>query len=484
MSAYPMTKPKVTITILHTNDIHSHLEEASRIAGYVAETRRTVDPERLLVVDCGDFLDRARMETEGSQAAVNRALLEAIGYDAASIGNNEGLSYTPDELDGIFAGTNVPIVCANMTLARSGDRPSWMIPSLKVTKSGVRIGLIGLTAPYAEYYKLLGWDVSDPLNALRAEAERLRPEVDALVLLSHLGLPTDEKIAASVPGIDLILGGHTHHLLEVPLVVGAAAISAAGKFGAYVGRLELAFGANNELLGVTGGCRATDGLPTSPDADGLIAAYWKMANEKLGRKVATLRKPLSLRYDRESELPTLLAAAVRRMAGAEIGIVNAGQLLSGLPSGDVTEAIVHEICPSPINPCSLTLRGSRIVRALEESLLPEFQNMEIRGFGFRGRVLGALCVDGLEVTADLGQAPYRKILSVTVNGVPLDENHDYAVATLDMFTFGVGYLSLKEGRELRYYLPEFIRDLLARALNVPDWVEQAGIARWRLIGEA
>ena len=476
-----MTK-KITLTLLHTNDLHSHLEETSKIAGYIGEVRRRTDPETLIVGDCGDFLDRARMETEGTMAAVNRELLERIGYDAALPGNNEGLSYTPEELDRIFSGTSVPFVCANMTLIPTGHPPAWMVPSLMLERAGLRVALIGLTVPFREYYELLGWEAGDPIDALKAEIARLKPEADAIVVLSHLGLRTDKELAAAVPDIDLILGGHTHHLLEVPLIVGNTAICAAGKFGAYVGHLELEFGEDRKLARISGGSRPTEEMAASEEIDRLVAAHRERAGSRMGRTIAHLREPLELRLDRESTLPTLLSAAIRTMTGAELALVNAGQLLEGLPAGPVTEERIHAICPSPINPCLIRLPGSLILKSLEESLLPEFQELEIRGFGFRGRVLGTLCVDGLEVEADLSRPPYERIQEAVIGGTRLDVHREYAVGTLDMFTFGVGYTALKEGRDIRYFLPEFIRDVLIRSLNDVRLIERSKEPRWRYSG--
>ncbi|MCD9022796.1 bifunctional metallophosphatase/5'-nucleotidase [Cohnella silvisoli] len=475
-----MTEPNVTLTLLHTNDLHSHFEETSRIAGYIERVRMGLSPEQLILVDCGDFLDRVRIETEGTQGAANRAVMEFIGYDAVMLGNNEGLSYTLEQLDELFKDMPIPIICANMTLSATGHCPSWMIPAMTMVKSGVRIGLIGLTAPFTDYYHLLGWNAADPLDILKTEMDRLRPEADVIIVLSHLGLRHDERLAAAVEGIDLILGGHTHHLLEVPLVIGQTHICAAGKFGSYIGHLELEFGADYKLMKVTGGCQPTEHLPQQPELDSLVEAYRVQARQTMNKPIAYLSEPLEWLHDVESPLPTLLACAVRHATGAEIGLVNAGQLLQGLPAGEVTEETIHAICPSPINACEITLMGNLIVRALEESLLHEFQELEIRGFGFRGRVLGILCFDGLEVTVDDAQAPYHRIKSVKVNGVDLDENREYSVGTLDMFTFGVGYVGLKEGRDIRYILPEFIRDLLSDALNEKEWIADCSRPRWLL----
>lgn len=478
-----VTEPYVTLTLLHTNDIHSHFEESAKIAEYVAQVRCNVPAQQLMLVDCGDFLDRVRMETEGTQGTANRAVLEAIGYDAVTIGNNEGLTYTPDQLDVLFEGMPIPVVCANMIHEGSEDRPAWMKPTFIMEKSGVRIGYIGLTAAFNDYYQLLGWTALDPFDAAKHWVEKLRKQVDVLVVLSHLGIRHDEKLAQTVEGIDIILGGHTHHLLETPLRIGTTTIAAAGKFGRHIGRLELHYCSRNGELEITGGCESVDDLPEHPGLRRLVDSYRDQAKKVMSRRIALLSEPLEVHPYKESPLATLLACAVRQTTCAEIGLVNAGQLLEGLPAGPVTEETIHAICPSPINLCTMTLKGSQILRALEESLLPEFYTLEIRGFGFRGRLLGTLCFDGMKIMADLTRSPYDKIVEVVVNGQPLDARRDYRVGTLDMFTFGAGYVGLKEGQDIHYLLPAFIRDVLADALNDPSLVADSRKPRWQVKGQ-
>ncbi len=118
------------------------------------------------------------------------------------------------------------------------------------------------------------------------------------------------------------------------------------------------------------------------------------------------------------------------------------------------------------------------MQALEESLLPEFIQKSIYGFGFRGKELGTLCVDGMTIEYDDGLPPYSKLRSVWVGEEPLDPEKEYIVGTIDMFTFGIGYLSLAQGTDIVYYLPEFLRKVLAElllgfrggsAIQTPRW---------------
>ncbi|GMK41701.1 putative metallophosphoesterase YunD [Paenibacillus sp. CCS19] len=471
--------------LLHSNDIHSRLEHAAKIATVIAEHRRTYGSDRVLAVDIGDHMDRMRVETEGSDGLINIELLHIAGCEAATLGNNEGLTFEPRLLEAAYRDrVKFPVLVANMFRTSDHERPEWLSPSTVVRKGKLRIGIIGVTARYTDFYTLLGWDVTDPIDAVRMEAAELRPHVDVLVVLSHLGLPFDRRMAEQLEGIDLILGGHTHHLLEEPLVIGSTTICAAGKFGDWVGRVEIGWdeAASKPLFRAE--CVPTAAYEEHPDAVAAIAKYRELASERLGRVITRLEMPILSREDQESQLPNLLAAGIRRWTNADIGITNNGQLLSGLPLGDVTAGDLHAICPSPINPCRLKLLGTHIREALQQSLRDEYITMPIRGFGFRGNVLGTLAVDGMSVEAEYDRQGQLQLAAIYVDGDPLVDDREYSVGTLDMFTFGVGYLSLKQGSDIHYFLPEFIRDVLAEELQNPAAITAASHARFVIRGRA
>jgi len=474
----------VRVLLLHTNDLHSRLEQAARIAAYIAEERDKLGTDQLLVLDVGDHMDRMRLETEGSDGVANIRLMNAAGYDAATLGNNEGLTYTADMLEHAYGQeARFSVLCANMHRMDTGRRPAWMLPNAIIEKGGMTFGIIGVTAAFDAFYAILGWDATDPIEAVRAEAAAIRQQADVVVVLSHIGLPLDKRMAEEIDGIDLILGGHTHHLLEEPLVVNGTTICATGKFGEYVGRVEIAADAATGAPSFRVSCVPMAAYPEQPDASAIIAGYRTSSERRLSRVVARLSVPLPALHDRESPLANLLAAGIRRHTAAEIGLVNAGQLLGGLATGDVTEGELHALCPSPINPCRMKLAGCLIRQALEEALLRDYVDKTIRGYGFRGNVLGTLAVDGLDIIYEPEAPPYAKLRSVKVNGSLLEDEREYTVGTIDMFTFGVGYESIKQGRDIQYYLPEFIRDVLAGELRREDAaaaIAAASVARWHI----
>ncbi|MDF2834721.1 MAG: metallophosphoesterase [Paenibacillus sp.] len=462
----PFDSLATKVVLMHSNDIHSRLENAARISAIISEERRTWGADRVLAVDCGDHMDRMRQETEGSDGRVNVGLLQECGYEAVTLGNNEGLTYTPDALDRLYGNvTEFGIVCANLVDLESGERPEWMSPSRIVHKNGLRIGLIGATAAFGEFYELLGWKATEPLAAIRDEAAKLQGQADVIVVLSHLGLRHDEAMAAQIPGIHLILGGHTHHLLEEPLSINGVMICAAGKFGEYVGRIEIAWDESAARPVLRGGVVPTGAYAEREDAEAVIRKFRESSRIKLARVAAVLGSPLPAGPERENPLSNLLAAGLRRWTNAEIGLVNAGQLLGGLALGDVTAGELHAICPSPINPCRMSIRGAKLRTALEQSLTESFVSKPIKGYGFRGEVLGMLAMDGMTVEYDGSRPPMDRIVSIRVNGEPFDDDRLYEVGSIDMFSFRIGYETLAETVSLRYYLPEFIRDVLEKELR-------------------
>jgi len=468
------------LVLLHTNDIHSHFERMPRVGSALEQLRSRHPSSELIVIDCGDHMDRMRPETEGSSGLANIAVLNATGYDLVVPGNNEGLTFTPEQLGVAYNQRNgFSVVCGNLSDKDTGEAPPWMEPYRILDKNGLRVGMIGLTAYYPDFYTLLGWNISDPYETAARLTELLRPDVDVLVVVSHLGLMHDKAMAEQINGIDVILGSHTHHLLEEPLQLNGTYIAAAGCFGKHVGELEFAYSmADKRLRLVKGLIWETDRFPPSARLETIIAEEEQRSRDRLTLAVARLEQPLYIRWESESPLGNLLASGLRNWTGAEIGLVNAGQILQSLEEGTVTQYRLLEICPPPINPCLIRLPGHELRLALEEALLDEFILKPIKGFGFRGKLLGTLCVSGLRIEYAEEAEPYRKIRSVTVNGEPLDEQRMYNVGTIDMFTFGIGYMSLSRGQIVQYYLPEFIRDVLGDQLQNEEELQLCSDRSW------
>lgn len=467
------------LTILHTNDIHSHFEMMSANAAVISRERNAVGENAVLVLDIGDHMDRAAAETEGTMGHANVDVINLTRYDAITIGNNEGLTVPSDALAAAYAGLQCPVVCCNIYESAGGQPPQWMKQHILVEKNGIKIGITGATAAFSSFYRLLGWEAENPEAAIARQVSLLRDHVDVMIVMSHLGINADKDLAEQVSGIDVILGGHTHHVLEEPLIINGTAVCGAGKFGNYVGKVVL----ERERPGERFICKYGRLIPVtqaemSPEVERAILIHRGQAEEQLRENVAITDRKLQVDYEKESPFANLLAQAVRNFTDTEMAIVNSGQLLGPLPAGEISTGMLHALCPSPINPCVVKLKGSDILQALEESLLPEFFGMEIRGYGFRGKVLGVLALDGVEVLYDQHGPAGHKIKRASIQGVPIDKDREYRVGTLDMFTFNVGYRSLAKGRDAVYMLPELLRDLLRAELSRPGALQESFFTRW------
>ncbi|GFR38648.1 putative metallophosphoesterase YunD [Insulibacter thermoxylanivorax] len=474
-----MSESMQRLVILHTNDIHSHFEPMPRIASLIERYRREVPADELLVIDCGDHMDRAYVETEGSDGQVNIAVMNATGYDLAVPGNNEGLTFSRETLQRLYEQADFPVIGSNMHLKDSGEIPAWLKPFMIIQRGNLKIGIIGVTIDFTDFYELLGWDIRDPYAVTSQLVAKLRDQVDILVVVSHLGINYDKRMAQVIPGIDCILGAHTHHLLEEPLVIGQTTICGAGKFGTHVGKLEIFYDHDaKRIVSCRGACEETSGYPESREILAIIDHYRTIAEKNLRQVVTTIPKRLAIDWYGESELGNLLAIGLKEWCGAEVGLVNAGQLLDSLEAGAVTRGRLLEICPSPINPCKMILTGREIREALEQSLLREYQAMPIRGYGFRGEVLGTLCVSGLQIEVDHAKPEMHKIQRILIRGKELADEQEVVVGTIDMFTFGLGYLSLSRGREIEYYMPEFLRDVLMNLLDTPEHIALSAEKHW------
>ncbi|MGF7046599.1 2',3'-cyclic-nucleotide 2'-phosphodiesterase (5'-nucleotidase family) [Paenibacillus sp. DS2015] len=467
------------LTILHTNDIHSHFETVGSIAALIKREKSMAIEDTVLLLDIGDHMDRMAMETEGSMGQVNTDILNLTGYDAITIGNNEGLTFTPDVLSLAYAGLLCPIVCCNIRNVEGETTPSWMENYTILSKGGITIGITGATAPYDNFYKLIGWRALEPISALEEQIKFLRPQVDVVIVLSHLGLPTDRLLAEQVAGIDLILGGHTHHLLEEPLFVGDTAICATGKFGQYVGKVKMERDQEGLFRVMSGQCIPVDLSLVEETISEALMIHQEQAKTALNQTIAVTDRALPLNMDaQESPFGNVLAQSLRYFTGCKLSMVNTGQLLGSLHEGEITKGLLHRLCPSPINASVLKLKGSDIRYTLEQSLLPEFTEKRIIGYGFRGKVLGSIALDGVEVLYDSRRIPYDRIIEVYVQGERLVDDKDYEVGTIDMFTFRVGYEKIADGHDARYILPELLRDILHMELQRPGSLDEGYESRW------
>lgn len=448
----------VTSYLYHTNDLHSDFTYWPNIVSYLEEKRlhHQRRDEDHFYFDIGDHADRCHPITEATMGKGNVALLNRAGVSAITIGNNEGITFSKQQLDEIYEEASFDILIANLYEA-DGIRPKWIKPYKVIElQAGIKAAVIGVTFPYTSIYEQLGWKVEDPFQMLQPLIHEVRKKVDIVILLSHLGLNLDENLAEELEGIDIILGAHTHHVLEHGKRVRNTLICQTGKFGQFVGTVELVVDIETkQLVSTQAFLQTMRNDTTDKKTQAYLAQLKEQSQTWSSSPVTVLQETLEVDWFAESEGVQFLAEALKEWCQTEISMLNAGVLLESLPVGPITKGDIHRICPHPINPCVITIRGKELKDVIIRSRSEEMVNFKLKGLGFRGKVIGQMIFSGITITENEKKEP-----TITVLGTELQEEEHYRIATLDMFTFGKLYPSILDAIEIEYLLPEMLRDVL------------------------
>ena len=230
------------LKILHTNDLHSNFGNFSKIACKIKKLR----DKNTLVLDAGDFSDFKRVELQGTNGMSAVELLETVEYDAIAVGNNETFKGV-NILANMASNSKVPFLSCNLNKL-DGSQIEGVKKSIIITKIGKRFLIFGASPDLRPLNKLNGIAIVEYRKAIRQELEKNRGKYDYCILLSHLGMALDNKIAEGFEEIDIIIGGHSHILMKEPTVVYGTLIHTCGAYGKYLGYLEIELKASSIRL--------------------------------------------------------------------------------------------------------------------------------------------------------------------------------------------------------------------------------------------
>ena len=253
------------ITILHTNDVHSHIEpfgpDAGRNANLGGVARRASLVEKIrrenpntLLLDAGDiFQGTPYFNFYGGELEFK--LMSMLKYDAATIGNHD----FDNGIDGLYAQlpyAEFPFISSNYDFSntimdgKTENYRTFQKDGLKIGVFGLGIELQGLVGGklYKETKYLDPIEIATDMSRILKEEEKC----DLVICLSHLGYKysgdkiSDLKLAKATENIDLIIGGHTHTFLEKPTVETnkvdkPVLVNQVGCYGLYLGRIDFFF---------------------------------------------------------------------------------------------------------------------------------------------------------------------------------------------------------------------------------------------------
>lgn len=496
-----------TLSIVHTNDLHSRVEPVTasgaacagqdlaqgrclggfpRVVTRVRELR-ALSPSTL-VLDAGDYFQGSLHYTQFKSDAV-KPFLEMIGYDAVTLGNHE-FDDGPAELARFLEGFRIPVVAANVDVSAEPRLQGRFSAHRVLDVGGRRVGVVGLTTQDTAITSSPGPTVrfQDHAEALRREVAALRAQgVDVIVALTHVGAAEDRRLAEAVDGVDVFVGGHSHTLFrnaddprrgaEYPVVVrtpsGAPALVVQAFFGGmYVGRLEVEFDAAGVPVRWSGDTVPVDAsVAPDPQAQALAERMAGPLAELRARAVAPAAAALD--GDREScrqrecTLGNLIADAMlaaTREAGTQVALQNGGGIRASIPAGTVTFGQVLEVLPFSNAVSTFRISGADLLAALENGV-SQAESMQNPGTGRFPQVAG------MRFSWDAARPAGQRVVSAEVRRpdgsfAPLDPAAEYRVATNDFVRRGGdGYAVFRDRARDAYDGGPNLEDVLADHLR-------------------
>jgi 5'-nucleotidase len=444
------TSEPSTLTLLHTADIHSHLFEeplrigptdAARGLGPEGETVRVGGSARLatllaaqsagraIYLDAGDLFEGTAVYSVFHGVPEMR-VMSLLGLDAQAAGNHD-LGIEPSRLASLRAGAPFPLLAANLP---SEAAVGLVAASALVERGGVTVGVVGIgrgadDAP----------DLGAAATAVGAALRELAPRADVLVVLSHLGSDLDAELVPRTAGIDVLLGGHTHDVMDPPAIVEDCGpverrrsgcrprpvpVVHPGAYGRYLGRVDLVVSRGegpagapppNPLTGRTvidarfALFPVTEDTEERADVQALLAPYWDaMRKAGLEDPFAFAPSGLSRTAPRggDSELGNFVTAAMRAAAPGDVAIVNTTGIRADVPEGTVTLEDVYRVLPFDDELVAADLTADQLGRVFQDAAEASCRRdrssqVQLDGarvvFGCEGTSVRALSVAGAPV---------------------------------------------------------------------------------------
>ena len=313
--------------ILSTNDMHASLDNMSRLATAVKECRDTVFT---IVVDAGDrWTGNAYVDLAEERLPIIR-LMNAVGYDVATLGNHD-FDAGQQVLDNAIDEAEFDVVCANME-----SKGEWLDDVEKseqiVTPNGVEIDFVGVVTSYSNGHpdgndsNFEGLNFEDPQVVAERECEKSKGDVK--VLLSHMGHDRDLALAERYNGYDIIIGGHTHQLLDT--VVNGTVVGQTQRKLKNVGATKVQM-RGRKVVSIEYVNIPLKNYAKNAEVEQLITEI--EANPALQKVVGAMAHKTN-----HIGLCNLQTKIIKEATGAEIGIYHRGgvRIIEGLPAGEVT----------------------------------------------------------------------------------------------------------------------------------------------------
>ncbi len=442
------------LVLLHTNDTHSQIDPTSKNLGGVERRKVLIDSIRaaesdVLLIDAGDMVQGTLFfSLYGGE--VEQKVMNRLGYDIQIMGNHE-FDNGIDSLAHVYRGIDADIVSTNYDV-RDTPLDGLVKPYVIKQVGDKKVGFIGINLDPKGMIadrNYTGLKYLDAIKAANATAWHLKhnERVDRVVAITHIGYiadkgVTDPELVAASEDIDLIIGGHSHTVIDEndPSSVPARLVNAkgdtilvtqTGKSGLNLGQIDfdIASGRAVEKL-YTVGPRLdakVDGTMTE-----LLRPYRHGVDSLMNVRIGTVSSVFDTSANGLRNLSADMVKAVGERfspAAVDLSVINVGGIRSGWDKGPLTKGEVMNSFPFDNRVSVLEITGKDLREA--------FDIIAPRGDGVSGNV-------NVQYDPATGRCT-----SITIDGRPLDDDRKYVLATIDYLAQGGDYLkSFTRGRHI------------------------------------
>ena len=477
-----------SLTVLHTNDFHDRFEPISRFDGpcsaednaagecfggigrmvtAIGEARERAG-DNVILIDAGDQFQGSLFYTQyGGDLAAE--FMTQLGYDAMAVGNHE-FDDGPEGLAAFLDQVEFPVLSANIDVSQNNSLAGKVDKSTVLEVGGERIGIVSVLAEDTPETSSPGDSVifSSIVDASQAEIDALTEDgVNKIILLTHVGLPADRRLAEELTGVDLIVGGHSHTLLSntdegaagsYPTVVNDVPIVQAYAYGKFLGELNVTFDDDGNVVSAEGDPIILDASVAEDQATVDRVAELAGPLEELRNKVVaeTAEEIVGAREEcraRECPMGSLIAdAMLARVAdqGVQVAIQNGGGIRASIDAGEVTMGEVLTVLPFQNTLSTFEVTGQTLIDALENGV----SQIE-EGAGRFPQVAG------MSYAFDASAPAGERVSDVMVGGEPIDPEATYmAVSNNYVRNGGDGYEMFEDAANAYDFGPD-LADVLA-----------------------
>src|SRR4026207_465214 len=429
-SAQAKSQCNVKVTLLQVNDVYQFAPVDQGKAGglgRVLTLRKSIqqqNPNTLLLM-AGDTISPS-VESITYKGAQMIEAWNAIGLDYATYGNHE-FDFGPDVLAQRVTESKFGWIAANVIDKRTGQPFGGAKRFVVREFNGVKIGLFGLVLPETKITSRPGDNVEfrSPCDTAKEVVSELHGQgVKVVVALTHLSMREDRE-AARCAGVNLIVGGHEHTLLESH--AGMAPIFKMTSDARELGRIDL------NISPTTGELESIDWKVIPVDSTTKEATEFATVYRKYATLLAQLAKPVgrtNVALDarslqsrtRETNVGNFVTDAYRKATAADVALMNGGSVRADeiIAKGPLTMRDLLSILPFKNKLVKIEVTGATLRAALEHGVSRSAEDSQPGGFPQ---------VSGIRFSFDATRKPGARLVDVTVNGLPLDDAKKYTLAT-------------------------------------------------------